>query len=449
VDRVEDMAGRVAVLGGGWAGLAAAVTLAAAGVRATVFEAARTLGGRARRVEHDGVALDNGLHILIGAYRETLRLLRAVNAIGERDPGLLRLPLDLHFPGRFRLRTPRLPAPFHLLAGLLRAEGLALGERLRAARFMARLRAMDFRLEQDIGVAALLARFRESDAARRYLWEPLCVSALNTIPEEASAQVFLNVLRDSLNGSREDSELLLPMRDLTALFPGPAAEFVRSAGGEVRTGCAAEAVHAASDGFAVRSAAGEERFEQVVCALPPFRVPEVLAGVPALSSTRAAIDALRYAPIYSVYLQYPPGTRLPQPMLGFDGGFAQWAFDRGRLGGQDGLIGVVISARGRHQEIDQAALATAVQAEIALPYPHLGAPLWTRVIAEKRGTFACTVGVARPAQRTPVPGLYLAGDYTASPYPATLEAAVRSGVACARYAVESLHHGSMQTQRSF
>jgi uncharacterized protein with NAD-binding domain and iron-sulfur cluster len=106
---------------------------------------------------------------------------------------------------------------------------------------------------------------------------------------------------------------------------------------------------------------------------------------------------------------------------------------------------VVISARGRHQEMDQAALATAVQSEMAFMFPRMGAPLWTRVIAEKRGTFACTVGVKRPAQRTRVPGLYLAGDYTASPYPATLEAAVRSGVACARYVMESLHHTGTET----
>jgi squalene-associated FAD-dependent desaturase len=429
---------RVAVLGGGWAGLAAAVTLAEAGVPATLFEAARTLGGRARRVEHGGVALDNGLHILIGAYRETLRLMRSVSRTGERDPGLLRLPLDLHFPRRFRLRTPWLPAPLHLVAGLMSADGLSLRERLRAARFMARLRAMNFRLERDSSVAALLARFRESDAACRYLWEPLCVSALNTTPEEASAQVFLNVLRDSLDGRRADSELLLPKRDLSTLFPEPAAQFVRAAGGAVRIGCAVESVHAAGTGFAVRSAAGEEPFDRVVCALPPYRVAEVLAALPALSATVAAIEALRYAPIYSVYLQYPPGTHLLQAMLGFDGGFAQWAFDRGRLCGQDGLIGVVISARGRHQEMDQAALATAVQSEIAFMFPRMGAPQWTRVIAEKRGTFACTVGITRPAQRTPLPGLYLAGDYTASSYPATLEAAVRSGVACARMALAPL-----------
>jgi squalene-associated FAD-dependent desaturase len=289
-----------------------------------------------------------------------------------------------------------------------------------------------FRLDEDMSVTALLDRFGEGATARRYLWEPLCVSALNTGPEAASAQVFLNVLRDSLNGRRADSELLLPTRDLTALFPEPAVRWLQSAGSEVRTGCAVDALETGAASFIVRTGTGEEHFEQVICALPPYRVPQVLAPIPALRDTLATIDALRHEPIYSVYLQYPRGARLPQPMLGFDGGFAQWAFDRGRLCGQDGLIGVVISARGRHQDIDQAALARDVQAELATQFPDLRAPLWTRVIAEKRGTFACTVGMSRPGQRTPVPGLYLAGDYTASDYPATLESAVRSGVACAR-----------------
>ena len=444
MDRVENVGddlsrkARIAVLGAGWAGLAAAMTLAESGMRVTVLEAARVVGGRARRVEHNGVALDNGLHILIGAYRETLRMVRQLGGSGERDPGLLRLPLDLHIPGKFRLRAARLPAPLHLAAGLLWAEGLSLGERVRAARFMGRLRSMRFRLSEDVSVAALLARLRESDTARRYLWEPLCVSALNTGPDEASAQVFLNVLRDSLHGRRADSDLLLPARDLSALFPEPAVRWLESAGNEVRTGCTVDALSAGAAGFAVRSSAGEEHFDQVICALPPFRVAQVLDPIPALHPTLATIEALRHAPIYSVYLQYARAARLPQSMLGFDGGFAHWAFDRGRLCGQDGLIGVVISARGRHQDIDQAALARSVQAELAAQFPALGAPHWTRVIAEKRGTFACTVGVSRPAQRTPVPGLYLAGDYTASDYPATLESAVRSGVACARMVLDSV-----------
>ena len=422
----------VAVLGAGWAGLAAAVTLAQSGVRVTVFEAARTVGGRARRVEHNGLILDNGLHILIGAYRETLRMVDQVAGDGGHETGLLRLPLELHIPGKFRLRAPALPAPLHLAAALLGAHGLSLSERVRAARFMGRLRSMRFRLGEDMSVAALLTRFGESATARRYLWEPLCVSALNTGPEAASAQVFLNVLRDSLNGPRADSDLLLPIRDLTALFPEPAVRWLESAGSEVRIGCSVDTVGTDATRFYVRTSAGQEHFDQVICALPPYRVAPVLAPIPALGATLATIDAMRHEPIYSIYLQYPRGARLPQPMLGFDGGFAQWAFDRGRLCGQDGLIGVVISSRGRHQDIDQAALAHSVQSELATQFPDLGTPLWTRVIAEKRGTFACTVGVSRPEQRTCVPGIYLAGDYTAGAYPATLEAAVRSGIECAR-----------------
>jgi len=434
---VENVDGRVkvAVVGAGWAGLAAAVELADAGADVTVYEAARALGGRARRVELDGVALDNGLHILIGAYRETLRLIGKVRR--GAGSGLLRIPLDLYVLGKFHLRAAALPAPLHLAAGLLLARGLPVAQRLRAALFMARLRAARFHLERDLSVDALLTRFNQGPDARRYLWEPLCVSALNTPPADASAQVFLNVLRDSLNGTRADSDLLLPAEDFGALFPDPAARFIVAAGGRVVSGCGVHAITRAGGQLAISSAQGRAEFAHVVCALPPYRVPEVLGGVPEVGPALDMISRLRYEPIYSVYLQYPGEVQLPQPMVGLAGTRAQWLFDRGRLCGQRGLIGVVISARGLHQELDQAALAAEVHGELQAALPAWPAPLWSRVIAEKRATFACVVGVQRPQQRMPVPGLYLAGDYTASPYPGTLEAAVRSGVTCARMILES------------
>src|SRR5687767_2804015 len=128
----------VAVIGGGYAGMAAAVTLAGQRVPVTLYEAAKTLGGRARRVDHRDTPLDNGLHILIGAYTETLRLMRQVGA----DPGelLLRLPLTWIVHERFRLRAASLPAPLHLLAGLAMADGATLADRVGAAGFMMRLR---------------------------------------------------------------------------------------------------------------------------------------------------------------------------------------------------------------------------------------------------------------------------------------------------------------------
>ena len=123
---------------------------------------------------------------------------------------------------------------------------------------------------------------------------------------------------------------------------------------------------------------------------------------------------------------------MPQPMTGFDGGCIQWVFDRGRLGGTAGLLAAVISARGAHQNSSQDALAGAIHGELAAFLPNLPAPLWSRVIAEKRATYSCRPGVLRPANRTAVERCFLAGDYTAGDYPATLEAAVRSGVAAAR-----------------
>lgn len=425
---------KVAVIGGGYAGMAAAVTLAAGRVPVTVYEAARTLGGRARRVEHRELPLDNGLHILIGAYTETLRLMRQVGA----DPGrlLLRSPLAWRVHNRFRLETAALPAPLHLLAGLVGAQGAPAGERLAAARFMMRMRRRRYALEQDTTVQALLREHGQGERMTRLLWNPLCVSALNTPPESASAQVFLNVLRDSLGGGREESELLLPRVDLSRLFPEPAAAYVQVHGGSVLIG---ERVTAIEDGaagsagrYTVRSPSGAREFSHLICALGPYHAGAFLVGVSALAEAAEAVERLSYQPIYSVYLGYPAEVRLPSPMTGFESPLLQWAFDRGALGGQHGVIGAVISASGPHQELAQDDLGRLVHQELQQQLGGLPEPLWCRVIAEKRATFACTPGLRRPESLTPLPGFFLAGDYTASDYPGTIESAVRSGVGAAR-----------------
>jgi len=418
---------RVAVVGAGWAGLAAAATLAERGLPVTVFEASRSLGGRARRVTLDGVDLDNGQHILIGAYGETLRLMRLVGADPERL--LARLPLELRYASGFRLRAPRLPAPLHLLAGLLRASGLTAAERFAAARFVAGLRRGGFALAADDSVGQLLVRHGQTGALRDRLWVPLCVSALNTPPERASARVFVNVLRDPLGGDRAGSDLLLPKSDLGALFPAPAAAFVAARGGEVRLGASVRSV--TRDGAGLRLDADPGTFSHIVLACPPQVAPAVLDALPELRSLAATIAAIEHEPIYTCYLQYPESVSLPFPMLGFSGGLAQWAFDRGALSGHPGLIAAVLSASGEHEALTHAELASAIHAELRAAFPGLPAPRWHRVIAERRATFSCRPGLVRPRNATPVPGLVLAGDYTASDHPATLEAAIRSGVAAA------------------
>jgi monoamine oxidase len=140
---------------------------------------------------------------------------------------------------------------------------------------------------------------------------------------------------------------------------------------------------------------------------------------------------LQYQPIYTVYLQYPAHVRLPHAMLGLHQRISQWLFDKGQIASQHGLIAAVISAAGMHQHLSQDELAQRVIAELHEVFGIADRPDWFKVIAEKRATFASSPGLLRPPQRTALPRLLLAGDYTAGDYPATLEGAVQSGLRCA------------------
>ncbi len=414
--------------------MAAAVTLADAGVPVTVFEAGPHLGGRARRVLVNGVHLDNGLHILVGAYRETLRLLHKTQA--APSGALMRLPLDWHVHQRFRLKAAPLPAPLHLAIGLLFARGAPWRERIAAARFMRAMQAAKFRLARDSTVRALLEAHAQGPAFTRFLWEPLCLAALNTPPSIASAQVFLNVLRDGFVGERAAGDILLTRVDLTALFPTPAADYVRARGGAVVTARRVEALQPDGDGVLVKTSADAERYAHAILAVAPHNAAALLAGIPALADTAGVLGRFRYQPIYSVYLQFEEPVRLPAPMLGVTGA-AHWIFDRAAICGQRGLVGAVISGKGAHQDMPQDELARVVHADLEHAFGPLPALAWHRVIAEKRATFECSAGCERPPTRTPVANIHLAGDYTASDYPATLEAAVRSGIAAAVQVLES------------
>ena len=410
-----------AVVGAGYAGLAAAVELTAAGRRVEVFEASRVLGGRARAIEIDGVTVDNGQHILIGAYRETLRLMRVVGA--NPDTLLRRTPLRFEFPGDFRMSAPRLPAPLHTAFALLLATGLDWREKVAAIGLMQGLRATRFRIEPDRPVTEWLDRNHTPPRQRRFLWEPLCIAALNTPADRASAQVLANVLRDSLAGKRAASDMLLPQVNLSALFPDPAATFVAERGGVVHVGHRVAALGQVGKAWMVDDAGP---FAQVVLAVAPYHLGSL---VPALSQQVAHFD---WEPIVTGYFRYPPTVKLAQAMLGVDNGLAQWLFDRGALCGQKGLIAAVISARGRHLELPTAELERGIHQEIARLIPDLPAPLAVQTITEKRATFACVPNLQRLVPASGMPGLWLAGDHVAGDYPATLEGAVRSGVAAAR-----------------
>jgi len=434
---------RVAVAGGGWAGCAAALELARQGCRVTLFESARTLGGRARGVEVRGLALDNGQHILLGAYRESLRLMRQVG-VDERA-AFLRLPVQMRYPeggDGMDFAAPRLPAPLHLAFALLRTKGLARADKLALARFNSAAKWMGWRLDTDCTVAELLERFDQTGRLARLLWRPLCIAALNTPPERASSNVFLAVLRDSLGARRRaDSDMLLPRLPMGALFPEPAAAWLEREGHAVRVGVKVTAIARDGDGWRVDTgfAADGERVDALVLATPAAHSATLLSSFAEAGALVEQLAAFSHEPIATCYLQYAPGTRLALPFYALldDPAAQRWGqfvFDRAQLdASQDGLLAVVVSAAGDAAALPREALAQAIAAQLAhdLGRPELAAPAWTQLITEKRATFSCTPGLVRPGNITPLPGLVLAGDYTDSDYPATLETAVRSGQAAA------------------
>ncbi|MDP3537886.1 MAG: hydroxysqualene dehydroxylase HpnE [Azonexus sp.] len=408
---------KIAVIGGGWAGIAAAVELTASGADTTLFEAGRTLGGRARSVSINGRTLDNGQHILLGAYCETLALMRRVGA--DPDALLYRHPLQVIDNTGFHLALPKWPAPFNVAWGLLTAQGVSLREKLATAWWMEGIKRRKFQLPADSTVAEWLDQVGQTGKLRLHLWEPLCLAALNTTVERASAQLFANVLRDSLGSAhREDTDLLLPRVDLGALLPQPATHWLQTHGAKLRLSTRVESIAGKNDGVEING----ETFTAAVLATAPQHAIRLW---PALG---VSYD---YEPIATVYLQFSAKTVLPFPLFNLLGKHGQWVVDRG-----NGLLACVLSGHGAWESLDDAALIEAMQLDLAIAE----SPGWTRVIREKRATFSCMPGIKRPNFRTENPRLVLAGDYTWTDYPATLEGAVRSGGRAAREVMQNRHN---------
>ncbi|MBC3874561.1 hydroxysqualene dehydroxylase HpnE [Undibacterium flavidum] len=452
----------IAVVGAGWAGCAAAVKLSQNGHRVTLIEAARTLGGRARAVEIHGKRLDNGQHILLGAYTACLDLMRLLNI--DQQQNFLRLPLQMVYPHQTGMQfiAPKLPAPLHLLFALWQAKGLAREDKLALARFSTTARWIDWQLNQDCSVSELLQRYDQTERLCRLMWNPLCIAALNTPPERASAQVFLNVLRDSLGARRAASDMLIPRQDLSSLLPNAAAEFVTRHAGQIILGTTIHQLTLLSNGkwclpelsSALPQSASSDHlnqeceFDGLVVATNAEQCHKLLAQVQAEEEQTASPDLLKqlafetqfdYEPITTCYLQYADSLQLDRPFYALadnpaQSHWAQFIFDRGQLNSQQaGLMAVVVSASTAAIADSHAQLTQAICQQLSqqLQMPHLAHPLWTQVITEKRATFSCKPDLQRPQNHTAIANLVIAGDYTACDYPATLEAAVRSGLLAA------------------
>ncbi|OGV76227.1 MAG: desaturase [Methylotenera sp. RIFCSPLOWO2_02_FULL_45_14] len=430
---------QVAVIGGGCAGLSAAAHLAERGYAVTVFEASSQLGGRARTVVVENKdlmqLLDNGQHILLGAYTETLALLEKIGV--DENQVFLRQPLQLNMQSAaaksvFSLKSARfLPAPLNMLWGFLCCRGLNFSERIAALKLMRYLKSTRYEIISDRPLEQFLIDHQQTVRLIELLWEPLCLAALNTPIDNASTRIFLNVVRDSFTGNKKYSDFLLPRLDLSQIISHPLSQFIQSKGGVIKLNQRIRHLQVEDNGFSLETRDEKSIFSHVIIAVSPARVDRFLASLPTLKRALEITQTYQYQPIYTIYLQYPAETQLPTVMSGLSNTIAQWAFDRGQLCGQKGLIAVIVSAEGSHQKMKHDALALKVAKELNRAFPHLPKPLWHKVIAEKRATFACTPNLARPSNKTAQPQLFLAGDYTHAEYPATIEGAIRSGIACA------------------
>ena len=419
---------KIAIVGAGWAGVAAPLAATTAGHQVTVFEASRTPGGRARALPTtlpDGrpVLLDNGQHILIGAYTQTLAMLRLVGV--DPQATLLRLPLTLQFPDGSGLELPWGRAPWDALRGIAHAKGWSWHDKLSLLGAAALWQWRGFTCGDELTVQQLCRSL--TPKLMQTLIEPLCVSALNTPATSASARVFLRVLQDSLFATAGGSNLLLPRVDLSTLFPVAAAHWLMQRGVRVALGQRVASIQPCTAGWEI----DKEAFGSVVLATGARHAAQLLGNSaaalpPALAEPlqrwRESALALQYEAITTVYA-WEQGARLSMPMLALRSDAqhpAQFAFDRGQLGGPEGLMALVVSASvGERGALQRQVLAQARE--------QLGLNLQAvKTVTEKQATFACSTGLVRPAMEI-APGLRACGDYVDGPYPATLEGAVRSG----------------------
>jgi hydroxysqualene dehydroxylase len=411
----------VGVIGAGWSGLAAAVTLQKAGARVTLWDMAPQAGGRARSRSADR-RTDNGQHILIGAYRATLALMAEIGV--DPESVLSRLPLHLTDAlGRgLQARSSLSKWPeLALLDALMRHPRWPWRDRLRTLTWLTQQSLKGFQCDASLTVSELTSNLPLS--VRRDWIDPLCVAALNTPSSQASATVFLTVLRAVSQGGPGATDLLLPKAGLNELLPGPALRWLEQAGSTVHLGTRVHQVTPMDQGWQVN----EEKVDQVVVATTAKEAARLTADIHPEWSTRAA--GLPFSPITTVYARgASPQTTSPMVML--DDGPAQFAFDLGRLGSETGLWSIVSSAPELTAFDSARALAAAMTSQLDRSLQSAGQPstAWTieSVQTDKRATLLCHPGLIRPGQKI-AQGCVAAGDYIDGPYPSTLEGAVLAG----------------------
>lgn len=437
----QDSKDSVIIVGAGFAGLSAALTLAQAGEKVTLLEASQFAGGRARAVPFEESYVDNGQHILLGGYQNTLSLLNLLklplNALFFRSP----LKLILHgLPNFFNLSLPPLKAPYHLLAGLFLAKGLTTLDRIKILQCCYQLKKNNFELLEDISVKDWVSVSQQTPLLIEKLWKPLTMAALSTPIEEASAQILLNILKDIFTEHEHYSHILIPKVNLTDLFAKPALQYLQERGHSINFRQRVLNLEFSEEKcIGVRTQSNFFKSKAVIIATPPFAADSLLSGHSKLLPIQKQCQLFSYQPITTVYLKIREKLNLPFPMTGFTSGLSQWIFDRSFVDASNNhsnpanIASIVITGVGRHSHLSKKELIQQITFEVQSLIESRVTVIASQVITEKRAVFSCVPHIQkiRPSVSTPIQNLYLAGDYTKTNYPATLEGAVQSGIEAA------------------
>jgi hydroxysqualene dehydroxylase len=431
---------RVAVVGGGLAGLAAALDCADAGAEVSLFESRRQLGGATFSVRRDGLWVDNGQHVALRCctqYRAFLRRL-GVESLLDLQPRL-RIPVLAPGGRRALLARSALPAPLHLAGSLLGYAHLPVADRLRAVRAVQALRALD---PGDPGLdretfGRWLRRHGQSERAVGALWNLIAKPTLNLDADEASLLLATMVFRTGLLDQSDACDLAIPRVSLGQLHGDPAAAALRARSVRVELAGRVRRIEPAPGGLAVESGAGTELYDRVVVAVPHHVAVRILPGRVLDPQVASGLGA---SPIVNVHLHFDEPV-LDEPVAAAVDSPLQWLFDRTQAAGAERgqVLAISLSAASRLIGASQRELVEACRRSLGmlLPAARHARLIGVAVTREPRATFRAVPGTARlrPGPSTAVPGLLLAGAWTDTGWPATMEGAVRSGRAAAAAAL--------------
>ena len=428
----------VVIVGAGFAGLSAAVRLAGAGRKVIVVEATGGGGGRSRSFQHpaSGLELDNGQHLMMGCYRETLAFLRAIG--NERAVSFQRnLAVDMVKPGgaRVRLRCPALPAPIHLGAGLATMRGIGLIDKACALRAGVMLRHEAARPDDNETCDDFLRRLGQTQGIRNAFWDPLIWAVLNDDPLVASAAMLVAVLERAFLGTRDDSRLGVPRVPLSRLYVHDALEQLRQRGAELRLGQPMRAIEADAEGVSAVLLRSGERIaaRTIISTVPPQPLLDALPDAARRHPVFQDVAKLDVSPIINLWLVLDRSPFRDVPFLGLIGSPLHWLFDKSRIEGHDDgqvLLNCTISGARGLVDDRPATLLELAKSELRRYFPDR--PVQVRahkIVKEHKATISHAAGTTqwRPATRSPVPGLLLGGDWVRTGLPATIESACQSG----------------------